>query len=100
MSDGTAEPKDVEPTWEDEVADLIALKVIQRLMAVTSFPTAEDVERIRDHVSPTGVAYQNGFKAGRSTERCDVLNFTRELGPMLSLDHLLEAIEHGDHESE
>lgn len=53
-------------TWEDEIADKIACKVIERLMTMTTFPSAEDVERIRDHVSPNGVAYHNGRKDERA----------------------------------
>lgn len=53
---------------DEETFDLLAEKVATRLVSLVSdlvtFPTVEDVERIRDHVSPNGAAYKNGYKAG------------------------------------
>lgn len=47
----------------DTLSSAIAFKVAQALQANAPF-TAEDIERIKDHVHPQGVAYQNGFRAG------------------------------------
>lgn len=47
----------------DTLSSAIAFKVVLALQANAPF-TAEDIERIKDHVHPHGVAYQNGFRAG------------------------------------
>lgn len=77
----------------DELADRIALKVLDRLMAITTFPTAEDVERIRDHVSPNGVAYQNGKK----DERKQVAAWLKLQPRWADNADLAAMIEAGDH---
>lgn len=51
------------PVDIDTLSSSIAFKVAQALQANAPF-TAEDIERIKDHVHPHGVAYQNGFRAG------------------------------------
>ena len=61
-----------------EFEENMATRVVAKLAALAGgFPSAQDIALIRDHISPNGVAYQNGVRAGRREalqEACYALN--------------------------
>lgn len=66
MSDKTInELEEREQEAFNALADAVAERVLAKLAERMTFPTPQDVERIRDHVDPNGVAFANGYKAGQ-----------------------------------
>lgn len=66
---------------EERLASKVAGKVVTKLAEMAGgFPSAEDIALIRDHISPNGVAYQNGKRAGRAEAAKEVRAAWNALG--------------------
>jgi hypothetical protein len=79
-----------------EFESRLAMRIAAALAEMAGgFPNAEDIALIRDHISPNGVAYQNGKRAGRAEAAEEIRQMLETHGSLAFGEWLTKEHAHG-----